>query len=54
MITRGALPAGLTLNPDTGGITGVPKSAGASTFTVVARNNGVADARITYMVTTAP
>lgn len=53
-ITRGALPAELTLNPDTGGITGVPKSAGASTFTVVARNNGVADARITYMVTTTP
>ncbi|WLQ38737.1 putative Ig domain-containing protein [Streptomyces laculatispora] len=47
-------PAGLTLNPDTGGITNVPWSAGTSAFSVVARNNGVADARITYTVTTTP
>ncbi|MBO0916525.1 Ig domain-containing protein [Streptomyces laculatispora] len=52
VISRGALPAGLTLNPDTGGITGIPKSAGVSTFTVVAQNNGVADAGITYTVKT--
>ncbi|MGW2089038.1 Ig domain-containing protein [Streptomyces sp. NPDC001880] len=50
----GSLPAGLTLNQDTGGITGVPTAAGARRFTVTARNSGgVADARITYRLMTA-
>ena len=33
-ITSGALPAGLSLTPPTGAISGVPTSSGASTFTV--------------------
>ncbi|MBL1118401.1 putative Ig domain-containing protein [Streptomyces sp. 110] len=53
-ITSGGLPAGLTLNKDTGGITGVPTRKGTSKFTITARNSGgVEDARITYRVTTA-
>ncbi|AUH44398.1 Ig domain-containing protein [Streptomyces sp. CMB-StM0423] len=52
-VTSGSLPRGLTLNEDTGGITGVPESTGTSKFTVTARNGGsVADARITYRVRT--
>lgn len=54
-ITSGRLPAGLDLNKDTGGITGVPTTTGTSKFTVTARNGGsVADAAITYKVTTRP
>lgn len=54
-ITSGSLPSGLTLNKDTGGITGVPTRKGTSKFTITARNSGgVEDARITYRVTTAP
>lgn len=50
-VTSGSLPRGLTLNEDTGGITGVPGSPGTSTFTLTARNGGsTADARITYRV----
>ncbi|MFI0766270.1 Ig domain-containing protein [Streptomyces sp. NPDC021218] len=53
-ITSGSLPAGLTLNKDTGGITGVPTRKGTSKFTITARNSGGAeDARITYRVSTA-
>ena len=33
-ITAGALPAGLRLNPATGGLEGTPSTAGTSTFTV--------------------
>ncbi|WP_326791547.1 Ig domain-containing protein [Streptomyces sp. NBC_00841] len=39
-ITSGVLPAGLTLNKDTGGVTGIPAKKGAATFTVTARNSG--------------
>ncbi|WP_406071142.1 Ig domain-containing protein [Streptomyces sp. NBC_01020] len=48
-ITSGALPNGLTLNKDTGGITGVPTGPGARTFTITARGGaGVPDAAVTY------
>ncbi|MEU5845374.1 Ig domain-containing protein [Saccharopolyspora shandongensis] len=48
-ITFGALPAGLTLNKDTGGITGIPTKPGASKFAITAHNGGtISDAAITY------
>ena len=48
-VTAGALPAGLHLNPDTGGITGIAKSAKNTTFTVTAKGApGVADAHRTF------
>ncbi|MFI6724363.1 Ig domain-containing protein [Streptomyces atratus] len=48
-ITSGSLPAGLSLNKDTGGITGVPTKSGARAFTVTARNgDGVPDAAVRY------
>ncbi|WP_406425325.1 Ig domain-containing protein [Streptomyces sp. NBC_00873] len=54
-VTAGALPAGLVLNNDTGGITGVPSEEGASRFTITARNGGsVPDASITYELTVTP
>lgn len=37
-VTSGALPAGLSLAPSTGALTGVPTSAGTFTFTVRATN----------------
>ncbi len=42
-ITSGTLPAGLTLNPTTGLISGTPTSAGSSTFTVTATNGSAPD-----------
>ncbi|MBU3863180.1 Ig domain-containing protein [Streptomyces sp. 4503] len=54
-VTSGSLPPGLTLNKDTGGITGVPTTKGTRKFTITARNSGgIADAKITYRVATAP
>ncbi|WP_439681150.1 Ig domain-containing protein [Embleya sp. MST-111070] len=54
-VTSGSLPRGLTLNKDTGGLTGVPATPGTSKFTITARNGGdVADARITYRLKTMP
>ncbi|MFE1932667.1 Ig domain-containing protein [Streptomyces sp. NPDC059474] len=51
-VTAGALPEGLVLNRDTGGITGVPKRAGKSGFTVTARNTGgLPDASAHYEIT---
>lgn len=48
-VTSGALPAGLSLNKDTGGITGVPTAPGTKRFTITARNNGIMpDAEVTY------
>lgn len=38
-VTAGALPAGLTLDPSTGAITGTPTAAGAFAFTVTASNS---------------
>lgn len=48
-ITSGELPTGLSLNKDTGGITGVPTAPGTKRFTITARNSGVMpDAEVTY------
>ncbi|WP_406514978.1 discoidin domain-containing protein [Streptomyces sp. NBC_00873] len=48
-VTEGALPAGLHLNPDTGGITGIPRSSADTTFTVTGKGGpGVADAQGTF------
>ncbi|WP_327258402.1 discoidin domain-containing protein [Streptomyces sp. NBC_01240] len=48
-ITAGSLPPGLHLNPDTGGITGIPASSADTTFTVTAKGGpGVADAQGTF------
>ncbi|MFF7989029.1 ricin-type beta-trefoil lectin domain protein [Kitasatospora xanthocidica] len=53
-VTSGALPAGLTLNPDTGGITGIPSSDTAATFTVTAKGAlGTADAVSTFTIAAA-
>ena len=35
-VSAGALPAGLSLNPSTGAITGIPTGSGASNFTISA------------------
>ncbi|MER6949133.1 Ig domain-containing protein [Nonomuraea sp. NPDC000554] len=51
-ITSGRLPDGLTLNKDTGAITGIPTQPGARKFTITARNGGaLPDAPITYTLT---
>ncbi|WP_406527260.1 Ig domain-containing protein [Streptomyces sp. I8-5] len=48
-VTSGVLPAGLSLNKDTGGITGVPTAPGTKRFSITARNNGIMpDAEVTY------
>ncbi len=50
-VTAGALPAGLTLNPTTGVLSGTPSSAATSAFTVTATDgNGATGARA-YTVT---
>ncbi|NEB77236.1 hypothetical protein G3I40_18720 [Streptomyces sp. SID14478] len=54
-VTRGALPAGLRLNKDTGGVTGTPAHAGSATFTITARStSGLADAVRQYRLTVRP
>ncbi|NEA76712.1 Ig domain-containing protein [Streptomyces sp. SID13588] len=56
-VTSGTLPAGLQLNADTGGITGVPTSGTASTFTVTgtgAPGTGTAQATYTIGAPTGP
>ncbi|MFF1687769.1 MULTISPECIES: Ig domain-containing protein [unclassified Streptomyces] len=51
-ISAGALPDGLHLNQDTGGITGTPTARGTSRFTITARSTaGLADASRTYRLT---
>jgi large repetitive protein len=52
-ISGGALPAGLTLNPTTGAITGAPTAAGAYSFTVTATDAAGLTASKTYMGTVA-
>jgi hypothetical protein len=51
VISGGSLPAGLTLNPATGAITGTPQSAGTSNFTVTVTDSigatGTANCAIT-------
>ena len=44
-VSAGALPAGLTLNPTTGAITGTPTSSGPYSFTVSATNSAGTDAK---------
>lgn len=51
-ITAGALPEGLTLNPDTGGIIGTPVRSQKARFTITARNAaGLPDAHTEYEIT---
>lgn len=44
-VTDGRLPRGLTLNQDTGGITGIPTHPGTSKFTITAANGGASPTR---------
>lgn len=53
-VTDGALPAGLTLDTDTGVISGTPTTPGTSTFTITASNGDTPAATGTYTVTTTP
>lgn len=51
-ITDGQLPAGLQLNADTGGLTGIPTKAGVSRFTVTAtQTDGLPAAQREYELT---
>jgi hypothetical protein len=51
-VTSGALPAGLQLNKDTGGVIGVPTTTGQFDFTVTATNtSGQSNAQKAYRVT---
>lgn len=53
VISSGALPTGLLLNPTTGAITGTPTTAGTFTFTITATDaNGCSGSRL-YTVTIA-
>ena len=46
-VTKGSLPPGVTLNPQTGAITGTPTQAGTSTFTVtVIATDGTVEERV--------
>lgn len=45
-VTTGALPAGLTLNPATGAITGTPTAAGTFTFTVTVTDSDTGVAKL--------
>ncbi|WP_063763146.1 Ig domain-containing protein [Streptomyces sp. NRRL WC-3742] len=50
-VTSGELPAGLTLNPDTGGITGIPTTGTPATFTITGKGGlGTADAVQTFTI----
>ncbi|WP_214318271.1 Ig domain-containing protein [Nonomuraea sediminis] len=54
-VTAGALPKGLTLNQDTGGIVGTPVRARPATFTITARStDGRPAAQATYDLTVHP
>ncbi|MBQ7543345.1 MAG: putative Ig domain-containing protein [Synergistaceae bacterium] len=54
-VTAGSLPDGLTLNPNTGVISGIPTTKGEYTFTVEARNTKGADTQeLTITVTDLP
>ncbi|MFE6955742.1 Ig domain-containing protein [Streptomyces sp. NPDC057696] len=54
-VTDGALPDGLRLNKDTGGVTGTPKRPGTASFTLTARStSGLADATRHYRLTVRP
>jgi hypothetical protein len=55
-ITAGALPAQLSLNPNTGAITGIPSAAGASTFTATVTDSAgtAVSQQLTLTVVTPP
>ena len=54
-IENGDLPAGLSLNKDTGEISGTPTAAGTSTFTVKATNSAGSDTKeLSITITKAP
>ncbi len=46
-VTLGSLPAGLNLNGNTGAITGMPTTAGTSSFTVQAADSGTPQQKVT-------
>lgn len=46
-VTVGSLPVGLTLNANTGAITGTPTTAGTSNFTVQAADSGTPQQKVT-------
>ncbi|WP_306591579.1 putative Ig domain-containing protein [Geothrix sp. 21YS21S-4] len=51
-VTSGSFPAGLTLNPSTGDITGTPSAIGSYTFVVTATNGSRSiQSSVTYIVT---
>jgi hypothetical protein len=52
-VTAGELPAGLALNSTTGVISGVPTTAGPSTFTITASNGTAPTANAPYTLVTA-
>lgn len=52
-ITAGALPTGLSLNAETGKLTGTPTTAGTYTFTVTASAKGYESASVEYTVVVA-
>ncbi|WP_442818742.1 hypothetical protein [Streptomyces sp. NBC_01320] len=50
-VAEGALPAGLRLNADTGGITSIPTTGVASTFTLTGTGTpGTPDARQAFTI----
>jgi hypothetical protein len=56
VLTSGSLPAGLTLNANTGAISGMPTTSGVSTFTITATNGTRTSAvsnSVTYTVAVA-
>ncbi len=55
-VTSGALPAGLTLNTNTGDISGTPTTAGTANFTITATdaNNDTGSAAYSLLINAAP
>ncbi len=53
-VTGGSLPAGLTLNPTTGAITGTPTGSGTSTFTVTLSDTDGGTATKTFALIVNP
>lgn len=49
-VTSGALPAGLTLNPTSGAITGTPTAAANASFTITATNAELCSGRRPYVL----
>lgn len=53
-VTAGALPAGLSLNPATGAITGTPTVAATASFTITATASGACSGSQNYSITIQP